>query len=217
MKLDNNYTANRITPFGALTKQRMKLWRSANSIPSYTNAAYKGYTGAKLYRFPTYYKEVNGFPADLPDVTKNLKLLEEDILQELKDTREKPFGYFRVLWKMAQNFGTGERWDTKFLPEFPGRNMRGERQYAMYKDEAVSGNDVSNILFGHVCKYLGFPEKVTLLLARLDAAGILEPFSKGKLPDGELLRFRDTQSDQKAILRGMREFDIKDYRLRDSR
>ncbi len=200
--------------FGSFNKKQMAEWRLANKIQHYTNAAYKGHTGAKEYKFPVILSSSNKFRGRLPDITPDLHTFEENVFQELKDTKRKPFGYFRVLWKMCRNFGTGERWDTKFLPAFPGRDKNGHVQYARYKDEIVSGNDISNIFFGHTCKFLGFPEKLSLWIARLDASGILEPFSKGKLPSKELLTFKDTRSDQQAISKGMREFNINDYKLR---
>jgi hypothetical protein len=61
---------------------------------------------------------------------------------------------------------------------------------------------------------MGIPEKIAQLIARLDARGLLEPFSKGKLPSLKLLKFRDTASDQLAIAKGVREFNIKDYNLK---
>ena len=61
---------------------------------------------------------------------------------------------------------------------------------------------------------MGIPTKLAQLIAKMDASGILEPFSKGKLPTLELLRFRDTASDQLAIAKGIREFDINDYQLK---
>lgn len=201
--------------FGSFDKTRMAMWRAANKIQHYTNATYKGHTGAKEYYFPTILYSKNKFLGRVPDITRDLHTFEENVFQELKDTKRKPFGFFRVLWKMCRNFGTGERWDTKFLPAFPGRDKNGRVQYARYNDQIVTGNDVSNIFFGHTCKFLGIPEKLSLWIARLDASGILEPFSKGKFPSKELLNFRDTHSDQQAIVKGMREFDINNYRLRN--
>ncbi len=136
------------------------------------------------------------------------------MIQELKDLRGKPFGYIRALWKIGQNMGTGASWDTKFLPQFPGRNVEGRTQYASYKKELVSGNDISNIFYGHICAYMGIPSKIAQFIAKMDACGLLEIFSKGRLPDKNLLAFRDTSSDQLAIKKGVEEFRLTDYRLR---
>ena len=62
-------------------------------------------------------------------------------------------------------------------------------------------------------KESGIPTKMAQLIAKLDASGILEPFSKGKLPTLKLLRFRDTASDQMAIAKGIKEFDINNYTI----
>lgn len=209
MIISNNYTQQ--PNFQGATKQQMKFWKYLNKIPIYTNAAYDGYTGMKLHHFPT----GDGFHmSEYPDITQKLTEFESEILQTLKDSRKERFGYFKALWKLCQNLGTGEPWDSKFLPNFPGRNKRGQKQYAIYKGEIVSGNDVSNLIFGHICKFMGIPTKLAQLIAKMDASGILEPFSKGKLPTLELLKFRDTASDQLAIAKGIREFDINDYQLK---
>ncbi len=199
------------TNFQCLTKPQMLQWKVVNGISSYTNAAYKGFTGVKMLNFPTtkLLRELA-----YPDITDNLHEFESEILQELKTCRNSTFGYIKALWRMCQNFGTGAPWDTKFLPEFPGRNKDGEKQYARYKGEILSANDVSNIVWGHACKFMGIPAILAQIIAKLDAAGILEPFSKGKFPTLELLKNRDTKSDQKAMIKGIREFNIRNYVLK---
>lgn len=192
----------------------MRIWRVLNKIPEYVNASYSGYTGIKGTIFPKSKADSEWRVCRTPDITKSLTDFEEEVLQEIKDTRSKSFGFIRVLWKMARNFGTAEPWDTKFLAEFPGRNRKGEVQYARYKDEILSGNDVSNLFFGHVCAFVGIPARLAKLVARLDASGVIEPFTKGRFPNMQLLKFRDTASDQIAIEKGIKEFNIGDYRLR---
>ncbi len=209
MLITNNNTNS--PNFEAANRRQMQLWKRLNKIPTYVNAAYDGYTGMKSPSFPTVkYLDSKNYP----DITKSLHKLETEILQILKEAREERFGYIKALWKISQNLGTGEAWDTKFLPSFPGRNKNGKTQYALYKGEIVSGNDVSNLLFGHICKFMGIPTKLAQILAKLDACGIFEPFTKGKLPSFELLRFKDTASDQLAIARGAKEFDINNYQLK---
>lgn len=189
------------------TKSQMSCWRKMNNIPEYVNASYTGYTGKKERFFSTIKK-------DNPDITKQFQRFEEEILQYLKNLRKKPFGYIRALWAMGQNLGTGAPWDTKFLPEFPGRNEIGEPQFAIYKQDFVSGNDISNILYGHICAYMGIPTKIAQFIAKMDACGALELFSKGKFPDKKLISFRDTQNDQLAIRKGVEEFKLSDYKLK---
>lgn len=188
----------------------MALWHKLNKVPSYVNASYSGYTGVKELPFPK-------FNVDLLrkhfDITKKLQCFEENVIQELKDTRKKPLGYFRALWKMGQNLGTGATWDTKFLPQFPGRDELGRKQYCLYKNRVVSGNDISNIFYGHLCAYMGIPSKLAQFIAKMDACGVFEIISKRRLPDKKLLAFRDTPSDQKAIKLGVEEFKLSDYRL----
>ena len=193
----------------SMTKRQMAAWRRLNRLPDYINATYTGYTGAKLKRFPTVKFLA---PSAFEDITVDLLKFEEDVLQQLKNTRQKPFGYVRALWAMGQNLGTGASWDTKFLPKFPGRDKFGRVQYGIYNGEVVTGNDVSNIFFGHLCAYMGFPAKIAQLLARMDACGVFEIFSKGRLPNLQLMSFRDTKSDQAAIKKGVKEFDLGKYR-----
>lgn len=212
MKIQNQTNTNNMT-FGIFNKRQMGCWRKLNDIKPYVNAAYEGYTGIKTARFPTVVPIKYRSATFIPDVTDDLYLFEEKVFQDLKETKEKPFGKIRALWKMCRNFGTGEAWDTKFLPEFPGRDINGRKQYAKYNGEIVSGNDISNIFYAHTCKFVGVPQIIAKLCARLDACGILEPLSKGKLPSLKLLKFRDTASDQLAINKGIQDFDMRNYRL----
>lgn len=193
------------------TKAQMSSWRRVNNIPDYVNAAYDGYTGYKTRNF-VLSKTKRGLRDR--DITQDLYLFEEKVLQNLKDLRQKPLGYLRALWAMCQNLGTGAPWDTKFLPEFPGRDINGRVQYGVYKGEVVSGNDISNRFYGHVCAYMNIPTKLAQFIAKMDACGALELFSKGKFPTKNLRSFRDTKSDQVAIKQGLDEFEIKSYRLR---
>lgn len=196
--------------YKSMTKRQMAAWRKLNRLPSYVNATYSGYTGAKLKNFPVTNTKML---LSNKDITNDLYLFEEKVLQKLKDLREKPFGYLRALWAMGQNLGTGAPWDTKFLPKFPGRDKSGRTQYAIYNNEVVTGNDVSNIFFGHLCAYMGFPAKLAQFIAKMDACGMFEIISKGKLPSFKLMSFRDTLSDQVAIKKGVNEFNIKNYHL----
>lgn len=193
-----------------LTKSQMKLWKSLNNIPQYTDATYDGFTGVKYSRFPL--SSQLKF-SKYPDVTDELHDFESEVLQDLLLCRNKRFGYLKALWKMCRNLGTGEAWDSKFLPNFPGRNEKGKTQYAIYNGKIVSANDVSNILYGHICKFMGIPLELAKFIARLDATGVLEPFSKGKMPSLKLLKFRDTKSDQLAIEKGFNSFELSNYKL----
>lgn len=206
MKIDN--LQNNIA-YKSLTKSQMLSWRKLNKIPEYVNASYAGYTGVKATSFPV----TNSYRYSRPDITNDLIAFEEKVLQKLKDTRKKAFGYLRALWMIGQNMGTGSAWDTKFLPEFPGRDRKGRKQYAVYKNNVVSGNDVSNIFYGHICAYMGFSPKLAQTLAKMDACGVFDLLTKGHLPDKKLLKFRDTESDQQAIKIGVEEFKLSDYRL----
>lgn len=198
------------TSFQGVTRRQMEFWKYLNRIPKYTNATYNGFTGYKSFQFPI----TEHFQRSMyPDITENLHKFETEILQELKDCKSERFGYFRALWKMAQNFGTGEPWDSKFLPKFPGRNKKGKKQYAIYKGEILSANDVSNLVYGHVCSFMGIPENLAKFIAKLDAKGFLEIISKRKIPKIKQLKFNDTHSDQLAIAKGIREFNINDYIL----
>lgn len=187
----------------------MKTWRKMNNIPAYVNASYDGFTGGKEKLFAIDREKAFKF-----DITEALRGFEEKVIQRLKTQREKPLGYMRALWTIGQNMGTGAPWDTKFLPQFPGRDLKGRKQYALYKNEPVSGNDISNIFFGHICAYMGISSKLAQFIAKMDACGAFELFAKGRLPNRKLLAFRDTPSDQLAIKRGVEEFKLADYNLK---
>jgi hypothetical protein len=165
MKILKNTSSQQNISSCSLTNKQMLSWRKFNKLPSYVNASYAGYTGAKEVPFSVF-KTVE---RSVFDVTDKLRLFEESVIQELKDLRGKPFGYIRALWKIGQNMGTGASWDTKFLPQFPGRNVEGRTQYASYKKELVSGNDISNIAFifevsGKISDFLIFIGKLLLPL-----------------------------------------------------
>ena len=196
--------------FYSFNKTQMKQWREINELPKYINAAYVGSTGAKSAYFLTN-PHARGYH---PEVTKDLYEYEEEVLQELKNLRKKPFGYIRAIWRMSQKFGTGEPWDTKFMPQFPGRDPNGRIQYARYNGEIVSCNDLSNIMYGHICAFMNIPKAIAKIMAQLDACGITEIFTKQKFPTKELLKFSDTTTDQLAISKGIDEFNIKNYRIK---
>ena len=84
-----NIRKNRFVP----TQEEARQWRIANGIPEYVNASYSGYTGAKAKDFPTVAR------ASAPDITKDLNDFETEILQDIKDTRKKPFGYIKSIRK----------------------------------------------------------------------------------------------------------------------
>ena len=191
-----------------MTHPQAKEWLKVNNIPEYINASYLGGTGATHIHFPT---SING---SLPDITSTLTDFETEVIQNISDTMKKPFGYIRTLHKFLKNFGTGAPWDTKFSPFFPGRDSLGQKQYAIYKNEAVSGNDISNIFYAHMCKYIKLPKFMAKLCAKLDANGVLEILSKNRLPNKQLRHFKDTDLDQMAINKGYKDFDIRKYKIK---
>ena len=63
--------------------------------------------------------------------------MKKKCLQTLKDVI-KPLGYIRALWEMSDNSVQVSPGIPKFMPQFPGRNFKGQVQYAKYKDTIVS-------------------------------------------------------------------------------
>ncbi|MDR1327008.1 MAG: hypothetical protein LBJ74_01230 [Heliobacteriaceae bacterium] len=171
-------------------------------IPPYVNAAYSGYTGKKSYRFPIL---LNLPPKRYPDVTTQYENFLNQAKDEITLLKNKPFGFFRVLNIFLKKFPTAMSWDTKFLPQFPGRNQAGKTQYALLYDEKVTGNHVSNYFYGQLCIHAGFPKFFAKLCAKMDASGITELFTKKKFPSWKLLKNRDTRADQISINRAYKD------------
>lgn len=184
-------------------KKRMLVWRQINNCPSIVDAAYDGYTGVKLKHFPTVKHNHTSF---YPDITNDFDALKKDLLHEVIGLKRKAFGRLKVLKKFLDNFATGEKWDTKFIPEFPGRDKNGKVQYALYKNQIVPGNYLSNNIYGFMCAAIGLPESFAKFLGRIYSFGALEPLISGKFPNKNLRKFRDPVSDQIAISTGYRDF-----------
>lgn len=178
--------------FGRQSKT-IKEFPLGTGQPPKVTAEFNGYTGTKKRNFPTKFKGER-----LPDVTLKFSNFRDAIFEEL-DTKKTIVGKIKLL---RDNFHTGEAWDTKFLQDFPGRDVFGNTQYATYKGKVVSANYLSNNIFGQVMHKVGFSEKTSKAIAKLYSCGLVRIFSKGKLPHSDLLKFRDPIEDQEAITSG---------------
>ena len=174
-----------------------------NGCPKVVYPDYMGYTGAKNHKFPTLPASKDAF---YPDITADYEKFKLETLAYIRKIEKKPFGYIRVMKKFLENFSTGEKWDMKFQPQFPGRDILGRNQYAKYKNKIVVGNYISNNLYGFLCAAIGIPERLSKFIGRLYSHGILEPIIQGKIPSKKLLKFKDPISDQQAISSGYRDF-----------
>lgn len=184
-------------------KLKMLQWRELNGCPTVVNAAYDGYTGIKIHKFPT----ASAFSAAAyPDVTKEFNRLKSVLAKDVIKTKSEIFGRFKVLKMFLNNFSTGEKWDTKFLPEFPGRDKSGRVQFAKYNGKVVAGNYLSNHIYGFLCAAAGIPERISKFIARIYSKGFIEPLISGEIPNKTLLKFKDPIADQQAISAGYQEF-----------
>jgi len=185
--------------FGQYSSYELKKIRLEAGLPEYISSAYNGYTGSKNYNFPT---NPNLNIENYHDVEPDLEKLKNEIMGEIK----KELNFPKVLKLFAKKFPTGEPWDTKYLPEFPGRDKKGHTQYALYKGEVVSANYISNNIYGQVCASIGLPLKLARLAAKIDACGLSDPVTKLKIPKMESLKFRDPVEDQNAIISGYNDY-----------
>ena len=174
------------------------LWRISNGIPDKLTARYVGYTGPKNFSFPT--------SPDLekhlyPDVTKYYDEMISKIVKEVNQKLGKnPFiNFYKKCNTFLKNFKTADPWDTKFLENFPGRTSEGKVQYALLKDKIVNANYISNALYGDACIKMGFKEWFATLAAKVDAHGLSNLFTEGKIPQWQDVRFKDTAADQNTI------------------
>lgn len=181
----------------------LKQIQHQTAVPKYMDASYSGYTGAKLIPFP-----INKATRTVPDITEGFNNFVRKTIEETNNIKGEFFGRIKLLRAFLKNFATGEKWDTKFSQHFPGRDKNGKVQYAKFNGEIVSANDVSNIFYGIVCASAGIPLKISQWIAKIYSCGLLEPFIAGKIPSKKLLKFRDTASDQRAIVRGYEQYRI---------
>ena len=182
-------------------KRRMADWRELNGCSRAVDAAYNGYTGVKIYRFPT-----SDSARFYPDVTKDFDKMKFNLLKDIEKAKREPFGRLKIIKMFLNNFSTGEIWDTKFIAEFPGRDKFGRVQFARYNGKIVAGNFLSNNIYGFLCAAAGIPESVSKFIARVYSKGFMEPLISGKLPDKTLLSFNDPIADQLAISSGYSHF-----------
>lgn len=184
-------------------KRKTAQWLELNGCPRVLNAAYDGYTGIKYKRFPIY----NGLSsAAYPDITSDYEFLKREMYIEVKTKMKEPFGKLKTLKMFLENFATGAKWDTKFMMNFPGRDKQGRVQFARYDNQVVTGNYISNNIYGFLCAVIGIPERLSKYIARVYSKGFLEPLISGKFPDKKLLKFSDPISDQDAISSGYKDF-----------
>ena len=171
--------------------------------PKDLNSVYCGYTGKKTHDFPaTKYMPKSAYP----DVTCDLENFIKDSMEEIDSLLEKPLGFAKALHLFLKKFPTAEPWDTKFLPQFPGRDIEGKMQYAGFNNEIVSSSYVSNYFYGQLCAHLGLPLEFSQLAAMMDSCGIAEPFTKGKIPTLSHLKNKDSQYAQNAIKQGYEDY-----------
>ena len=184
-------------------KLRSAQWREINGCPKSVDASYSGYTGIKIYKFPT----SDSFPSfSYPEISNDFDAFKREIISEVNAKRRERFGKIKVLKLFLDNFATGEKWDTKFKIEFPGRDKNGRVQFAKYNSNIVTGNYLSNNIYGFLCAKIGIPESISKFIARFYSKGLLEPLITGKFPDKNLLQFSDPLSDQKAISSGYKDY-----------
>ncbi len=184
-------------------KLRSAQWLEINGCPKCVDASYNGYTGVKMYKFPT-------SPAHrriaYPDVSNNFEAFKMDIIGEVKAKSRERFGGLKVLKLFLDNFSTAAKWDTKFKIDLPGRDKYGRVQFASYNSKIVTGNYLSNNIYGFLCAFIHIPESVSKFIARVYSKGFLEPLISGKLPDKNVLKFSDPISDQEAISAGYKDY-----------
>lgn len=189
--------------FMGYTREAMKEMRRLNNIPEIVNAAYDGFTGAKKVNFPT---KINLDISSYPDITQDLEKFKDEVVSDIQKINKKFLKKINIYKLFLKNGGTGDPWDTKFLPQFPGRDINGKTQYAIYKDKIVSANYISNNLYGQLCAAAGIKQKFAQFIGKIYSCGLLEPFVNGKFPNKQLIKFRDPKHDQEAILSGFFDF-----------
>ncbi len=173
-------------------------WRIKHGIPVNVTSEYIGYTGPKVFKFPT---EANLSKEQYPDITSEYDKLLKTIIKTTNSDlgKIKPLNFIKKCIKLGKNFKCADPWDTKFLGKFPGRTKDGKVQYAMLKGEVVSANYVSNMIYGEALSQLGFKKWFSKMAAKLDSCGISNLIFQRQIPTLKNLKFRDTKFDQDVI------------------
>jgi hypothetical protein len=192
------------------TRKQAADFKRQNGIKQTTKPNYNGYTGYKNHDFPvTPYLDKLHYP----DVTENFLQLREKVFKVLdklsggpkeinKANTVKCLSNPGVLKFLVRNLQTGESLDTKFNPDFPGRDKKCRTQYALYKKKIVSANYLSNNFYGQITARLGLFFRVSKLIGSTAyGAGFFE-LSYGRLPTWDVLQFKDPQEDIDSIRSG---------------
>ena len=192
------------------TRKQVAEFKSQNGIDQATKPNYDGYTGFKNHDFP-----VSPYLDKLcyPDVTENFRQHLEQVFKALDKISGGPKKINKVntlkclsnpgvLKFLVRNLQTGESLDTKFNPDFPGRDKKCRTQYALYKKKIISANYLSNNFYGQITARLGLFFKVSKLIGSTAyGAGFFE-LSYGRLPTWDVLQFKDSQEDIDSIRSG---------------
>lgn len=181
-------------------------WRALHGIPNKLNSAYIGYTGPKNFHFPT--------SPDLekhlyPDITENYQKLLGQALETInkKLGKNKIVNFFKKCILLCKNGKTADKWDTKFLEDFPGRTKDGKVQYALFKDKVVSANYVSNYIYSEMLHKLNFKKKTAIAAAKIYSNGFSNLFFDKKFTSFKDLCAGDCPKDQATIRQAFDEFN----------
>lgn len=168
-------------------------------------ASYIGYTGPKAYNFPT--SPELGIHA-YPDVTENYNLLLGDALTEVKSYfgKNKLFNTIKKYYVLYKNLRTADKWDTKFLEHFPGRDEKGHVQYAKLREKILTANQISNYFYSEFLHNLGIGKRIASLSAKIYSHGAFNMFFDKYVPNFKTLMFKDTSLDQETIRLAYDEF-----------
>lgn len=143
-------------------------------------------------------------PDKYPNVSNDIQHFVQKAITEVESqkTNSRFFRWFAILRLFAKNFPTAGVWDTNFNPLFPGREKNGNNKYALYKNRVVSASYVGNNVFGQICAATGLPLWFAMLSAHLDSCGIIEIFTKCKIPAFKKLVQFDSSYSQRYIASG---------------
>ena len=161
-------------------------------------ASYIGYTGPKVLDFPT---RAN-LPKHLyPDVTEHYNEFVKTAVNATTSVlgKNKVVNLYKKCRVLCENFKTADKWDTKFMENFPGRDKGGKVQYAMFKGKVVSANHISNYVYSELLFHLGFKKWEAITAAKIYSQGAINILFDKALPSMKALKFKDTPQDQQTI------------------
>jgi len=176
-------------------------------------SSYMGYSGPKSIDFPI---NPNLSKHLYPDVTEHYNVLLKSALDTVnkKLGKNKIINFIKKCDILCKNIRKGDKWDTLFVDNLPGRDKDSKVQYALFKDEVVSANHISNYIYSELLYHLGFKKWMAVGAAKIYSQGVINILFDGVAPSLKALMYKDTPQDQLTIKKAFNDFNQGNHSLK---